>query len=938
MSGKSSHGQGQSALLVWISLVICLLFLSGCEDEPVQRDYPRIRTLEVTNITGDGATFVAEVTHEGTVPITEHGFAWALSTPDINRDEIVNLGSFSGKGRFDAQIGTALKEGLVYEVCAFVKAGDYTVYGDKAQFMSLGSGAPEIIDFIPKSAGWGDTISITGRQFSYRNFTNRIFVEDQECIPFASSDTLLRFVLPPTVIKSLNTVSVNLMGNLATAVHKLNLIAPEVYGFVPVTGYWGDTVIFTGCNLGFFGLQQSDGMILNDNLLCKAVKVSGTSLSFLIPGHLNTVSSLVSLSYKTFRFSFPQNLNLRLPEADSIFPLTGTWKSVLTLYGKFNPVSSLNTVLIGNVSAVILSSSTDSVKVEVPVSLSSQESAVTYKSDPYTTTFSDNFILAGPEFRYFTPAEGCAGTLMKIGGRNLNPAFTEVFIGGKKAHVESGSDSVINCYVPGDIYGNCNVIVKVLNSTINVADEFRATNHRITSVAPVSVSFNDIVTVRGEYFDNDIVWSLGDIPVTPFSVTSSEVKFQVPARLSYSPTRVNAMRPGIYPDLVSSSISDEALVLKDFVITYVGPTAGKPGDLITIEGTDFALFPEDAELLVGDRVANISFASHEKYVFIVPGNYEGEHQLTIKFLGKSVIWPQPYMLSSSWKRLDDLTFLYDYGCVFDLGEEAFVATMGSSPTQRTLYRFEPARETFIQLPGTYASQIKDPCAAGLGGRGYLIGNKENPLQIGFEVFNPDSLSWRALPDYPGSFGESPWIVADDTVIYAGSGKIVSGFSTSYNEEFWKYSPLTGRWTRLADIRYGSKPGKQAYINGRVHAITPNNVVSIYDASTDRWDPHNASAPYQTLYFNGISAVMNGKWYVGYGDFYGTHFTDLTYLENFNDLMAFDPVSGSWSQVEYPAMSARSRVICFTIGDVLYTGGDQNVHLYDFYRYDPLSDR
>ena len=46
-------------------------FLGGCEeDERVPRDYPRVRTLEVTNITGEGALFSAEVYDAGNVEIT----------------------------------------------------------------------------------------------------------------------------------------------------------------------------------------------------------------------------------------------------------------------------------------------------------------------------------------------------------------------------------------------------------------------------------------------------------------------------------------------------------------------------------------------------------------------------------------------------------------------------------------------------------------------------------------------------------------------------------------------------------------------------------------------------------------------------------------------------------------------------------------------------
>ena len=383
----SSYGHGRAIMHLLAFYSGLFFILAGCEDEPVQREYPKVRTLEVTNITENGATFVAEVTHEGKVSITEHGFAWALSLPDATRDERVYLGSFSGTGRFEAEIGTTLKEGLVYEVCAFVKAGEYTVYGDWVKFQSLGSGAPEIIDFMPKSAGWGDTVAISGRQFSHRNITNKIFVEDQECIPFVSSDTVLRFVLPPTVTKLLNSVSVSILGNVATSIYKLTFILPEVYGFTPESGFWGDTITFSGRYLGFFGQQLSDGMILNDNLLCKVVRKGDISVFFIIPGQLNTVASPVSLSYRTFRFSFPRNLTLLPAEADSISPATGTWGTTVKLHGKFNPVRERNKFMFGDKEAQIISFSLDSAVVVVPDDLVEFVTTVRYQSEPFTCEF-----------------------------------------------------------------------------------------------------------------------------------------------------------------------------------------------------------------------------------------------------------------------------------------------------------------------------------------------------------------------------------------------------------------------------------------------------------------------------------------------------------------------------------------------------------------------
>lgn len=936
MSMKLIFSQGHGLLQLLACLAGFLLVLAGCDDEPVQREYPRVRTLEVTNITGNGATFVAEVYEEGNAEITEHGFTWALSRPDENSNEKVILGSFSGTGRYEAEINTALEEGITYEVCAFVKAGDYTVYGDKVKFKSLGSGAPEVIDFQPHAAGWGDTITIFGRHFSFVPSTNTIMIGDNKAIPFLSSDTIIKIMLPPMVIQPINTVTVSIMGNVAMCEKKLTFIPPEVYGFAPQVGFWGDTITFTGRNLRNFGYSTSDGVLFNEYLSRYVMQGNGNSVSIKVPGQVNKISSTVALSLRGFDLPLAGVFTLSPPRADSIWPKVITWKSALTLYGKFNHIDSMNSILIDDTPARVLSSTRDSIKVEIPLSLAQMESTITYKSGPFTVVFDDRIKLAGPEIKYFSPSEGKSGTVMKIGGRHFNASLGEVFIGGRKTRIISANDSVIKCYVPGDIYGTCQVKVKVLSSTAEAAGVFSAKNHRITALSPLTINYGDRVTVSGEYFTEALEWSIGDMRVYPISTTSTTVMLFFPYDLGYDPVRVKAVLPASYPELISTSVSEQTLKVNDYVISYLGPLSGKPGDFIRVEGTNLA--PAGGQLLFGSLPAGLNYNSPDFYQFVVPGTYRGDYQLTLSFPGKSVVWPQLFSLESAWEKLDDLSFLYNYGCTFDLGELVYVATAESSPSIKSVFKFDTATETFIKLPGTFVSQVEDPVGTGLGGKCYLIGNKQVSSEIGFEVFIPDSLTWRAFPDYPGSIGITPWVIADDSVIYASGGMIDDGTSMSYNEDFWKYSPKTGKWSRLANLMYGSKSGRQACLNGSIYAISPNDLVSTYDASSDSWRWTGGYAPYESKYYNGISAVLDGKWYMGYGGWVLQHSGDASYQSYQKAMSAFDPLTETWSEVPYPGMPERSRAVSFTIGNILFTGGDQNLHLYDFYKYNPSLDK
>lgn len=947
-SSRFIPSQSLSVLFYMIGLGLANLVLPGCDDEITTRDYPRVRTLEVMNITKEGATFAAEVYDEGNIEITEHGFVWSLSLPDVNADERVLLGGFSGKGRYEAAISTALDEGITYEVCAFVKAGDYTVYGEKVSFMSLGSGAPEVTGFMPSSAGWGDTISITGRRFSFLNYTNRITVDDFAYFPVYSSDTLLKFILSPEVIKPENTLSVSIFGNVATAPNKLVFITPEFYGFTPSEVYWGDTVTFTGHHLNFLGHQSSDGMLLNGSVLSKVITRSDETASFTIPGQLNTTSATVSVLYSPFNFSFPQSLTLLPSKADSLSPAEGTWGATVTMYGKFNPVMERNRFFFGDKLSQIISVSRDSAVVRIPDDLGEYITTVRYQSEPFICEFPGTFALKKPEITGFSPGEGYVGQLITIRGHYFRKNATTVEIGGHLATVKSANDSVITCYVPGDVYGDCDVSVSLMGYSAVGSVKFNATNHVITGITPIIPAFGETVTVSGTNFKSGTLIYLGPYQVTTESLTENEIKFIVPSWLPYQSWSLTAKYSYWNSDRWSeSSFSYPGqLQVKDFTVTGVTPVSGVTGDVLTISGTDFG----SPEVAFGSVSAEVLTATSSEITVRVPPLSSGEHTVNVIIGGRTHVCPVKYTHSSAWLRLADLPFLYDYGCALDFGEEAYVVTGGTSGAYaKEIYRFDPPSKSFTRIPGSFYSEILNPISCTLGGKGYIIGQKSTSWTgIGFEVFNPDSLTWRSLPDYPGTSIVNPCIIADDSVIYAGCGKIASSTYYTWYHDFWKYSPATNKWTRLADCPYNSSFSNQVFIDGRLIFLAHSGLKYIleYHPLTNTWsqtEMDEAELGYWLLldfkYGARVNVVNNGKWYIGFGDWYQTN-EDYgpTNPDINNRFYIFDPDDYSWETIVNVAAPPRTFALSFSVGGKIYIGGHQIYRWYDFWEYDPVLDQ
>jgi len=125
--------------------ILLIVAASGCDDEVFEatpRDFPRLLTRAVTEISEKGARFNAEFRYRGESQIISYGFVWnetpfpTLRTPSTGIyavDENIQAEDFS------VFISVGLNPGSTYYVRAFTQTQEYTVYGSNQQFVSKGS-------------------------------------------------------------------------------------------------------------------------------------------------------------------------------------------------------------------------------------------------------------------------------------------------------------------------------------------------------------------------------------------------------------------------------------------------------------------------------------------------------------------------------------------------------------------------------------------------------------------------------------------------------------------------------------------------------------------------------------------------------------------------------------------------------------------------------
>ncbi|MEI6138704.1 MAG: IPT/TIG domain-containing protein [Mariniphaga sp.] len=347
-----------------------LLILSGlttCRKEEVaSMEYPRLNTLEVTDVSESGAVFNAEIISGNVSEVIEYGFVWGLTISpytSINDQQIIQ-GKLNST-RFSAQIHSGMVKGVTYYAKPYIKTSTTLVYGKYVSFVSQGSDAPVILDFTPKNGTWGDTIKITGKNF--RSINKDVVVKLGDLVvPVASiCDSIIRFAIPDKDNFLTPNLSVTIMGKTIVGTSSFTYKLPVITSVTPETVTFNDTIYIRGTNL----ISKKIAPQVNLNNLKMVLAYSSENLiKIVMPVSYGVKTSTVNVKGPTGFITSVTTLKLKdllinSFTPDSIHLQTG----IVTINGaNFNPVISNNKVLIDGVQAQILEGSTQRLVVQFP--------------------------------------------------------------------------------------------------------------------------------------------------------------------------------------------------------------------------------------------------------------------------------------------------------------------------------------------------------------------------------------------------------------------------------------------------------------------------------------------------------------------------------------------------------------------------------------------
>jgi hypothetical protein len=456
--------------LLFLLIFTSISFLMCNREEVTPREYPVLRTLAVKDITSTGAVFEADVKHLGSQKIIEHGFLWSFSSglvlPNVDK-AIIN--EEINKGKFSKEVESTLIEGKEYFVKAFIKTGEFLVYGNVVSFISLGSKGPKILDVKPLSGTIGDTVMIRGANFSFKEDQNIVQFEDKISRIIYTSDTLLKIIVPGLSIVN-NKVSVSTVGNKTVYNDNFKLSSPVITQVLPFSAAIDDTITIKGSNFSF---DLIGNVVEFGGVKSKVVESNKNNLRVIIPVILG-IENPVSVTISGQKTVAAEKFIFKEPIITGISSNSGHYGDVLIFEGQnLSPVSANNVVKFQNHKAKVIAESRSKLLVTVPDEITQTNNKISVEVAGRIFNFQD-FKIRPPVIENVLPSIVVAPEgIIELQGKGFNAIKSRnyIFIEESYAKIVEASHSTLKVTLPRSIIPDLDFSVnELLDLRINIGE------------------------------------------------------------------------------------------------------------------------------------------------------------------------------------------------------------------------------------------------------------------------------------------------------------------------------------------------------------------------------------------------------------------------------------------------------------------------------------
>ena len=366
-------------------LILAMLLAAACQEEKyTDKGIPEVELTSVKPLEGGGAFFEGQILSDGSDDVIERGFLWSTDDdPQPGTAEKVLLGPGQGPGSFSCFVSADILKDQLYYTRAFIITTKRLSLGDVTTFTGTGS-IPAILSSVtPAEAVCGDTIVLKGHNFSFTPGNNRVLFDGTPGRVLSSGPEEITAIVP--LAEELpGRLSVEVSGLLSANTLPFSVKPPELISFTPVTGTFGDIITLTGNN---FITDTSLIRVYFNDTRAEIEEMSRTRYTVVVP-HANNISPVTIRFRYNKSFSYSEQFILKQAVITGVSPIRVKGGDVIVISGEnFNPDPGMNSLTLGGLDAMVVSSSSGEIFVSVPPGLQPGNhslSLVTLQGNPVT--------------------------------------------------------------------------------------------------------------------------------------------------------------------------------------------------------------------------------------------------------------------------------------------------------------------------------------------------------------------------------------------------------------------------------------------------------------------------------------------------------------------------------------------------------------------------
>jgi hypothetical protein len=527
----------------------------------------------------------------------------------------------------------------------FVLKGKHIVESGQTFTVLEPKDPPTITDIEPETGPPGETVIISGSNFSVKAYENSVMLGNVPVTVMAATPDMLKVIVPKGAVSG--TFQVNVVNSgVAESEEEFTIVEPfAVESFHPTKGGPGEVVTITGSG---FGTKEKDVEVTLAGIECEITHLDPHRIEVTLPK--NAVGGTFEVRLRTGKKSWeearlPGTFELVIPPViEEIAPTGGFPGTVVTITGKhFGHDSIKLRVKLGDEIVKILSFTDTRIEAQIPKDARSAKISVEVQGRGGDITEEEFEVWVPVKLFAFSPVKGEVGTTVVIKGQGFSTDLDEmkVTLDGRPVKVVALTPEQIQVEIPEHAdSGYFQVSVQDRGPPVVSSSRFKVVYPpQIASFSPHAGLPGTLLTVQGRNFGNvidDIRVLVGPPDRQQYCIVSKLTTTKLTCQLQPSSVTgpVKVMVKGMGED-----VSDESFeVWEPVTITGFSPDKGLPGTTVTISGTGFVAGKGQTRVKLGGKPVQVKSVTEDSIVVQIPDKKVagGTFSVTVKKRGSAV--------------------------------------------------------------------------------------------------------------------------------------------------------------------------------------------------------------------------------------------------------------------------------------------------------------